>query len=231
MKKNVIPRNDSDRVLWLNSFAKSLPKYADKYNIIKAETASIVSMALFFEYWINALVIIRDYASKVTNFKNNMADGVAANIENPIAPSIPDLGQPPAIVPSGIFPFVMTLVKRIKAHKDYVSDDGQEMGIEGDEIMQEDINELKPIFTIVLVNGGFPELQWTKKFTNGVHIQVNRGNGWEFLAIDTNPNYIDTHALPPIGAGMVWQYKMIYLLNDEKVGLWSDPVSITVTGA
>jgi hypothetical protein len=231
MKKTIIPRNDPQRVLWLNAFVKGLVKYADKYNILKAEVDAAIAMALFFAYWVSTLVTIRDFASKVTNFKNNMAGGVEPNAENPTAPVLPDLGAAPPIVIAGIFPFIMTLVKRIKAHKDYVTDDGDEMGIEGDEMAMEDVNSLKPVIKIVLVNGGFPELQWTKKSTDGVLIQVNRGSGWEFLAIDTIPDYIDTHALPAIGQSAVWQYRVIYRLNDENVGQWCEPISVTVTGA
>lgn len=103
------------------------------------------------------------------------------------------------------------------------------MGIEGDEITPEDVNTLKPVLKKALVNG-FPELQWIKKGTDGIYISVHCGSGWEFLAIDTIPDYIDKHPLPAIGQSAVWQYRAIYSLEDENVGQWCDPISITVTG-
>jgi hypothetical protein len=36
--------------------------------------------------------------------------------------------------------------------------------------------------------------------------------------------------LPPQGTSATWKYKMIYLINDEPVGNWSDVVSVTVSG-
>ena len=36
--------------------------------------------------------------------------------------------------------------------------------------------------------------------------------------------------MPPAGKSEVWQYRVIYHYKDERVGQWSDVVSITVTG-
>jgi len=48
------------------------------------------------------------------------------------------------------------------------------------------------------------------------------------LTIDTTPGYTDTQPLPAIAAK--WTYTAIYRVNDEDVGQWSAPVSITVGG-
>jgi len=62
-----------------------------------------------------------------------------------------------------------------------------------------------------------------------IEIHVDRsgvGNNYSFLAIDAMPNYIDT-ALPPAPADYhIWKYKAIYRLKDERVGHWSDEVSV-----
>jgi hypothetical protein len=47
---------------------------------------------------------------------------------------------------------------------------------------------------------------------------------------DTYPNYTDTSNLPAAGTSAVWRYKAIYRYGDAQAGLWSDVVSITVTG-
>ena len=160
-----------------------------------------------------------------------MANGVDANEENPTQPTLPVFDAPPALVITGIFPFVMSIVKRIKAHKDYAVSDGQDMGIEGEEMEDVNINDLKPALKIVLINGGYPNLQWVKGITDGIAIYVDRGTGtWEFLAIDTVPNYTDTHALPAPGQSAVWKYKTIYRIDDNNVGKWSEDYSITVSG-
>ena len=231
MKKNIIPTNDPNRVLWLNAFALKLANYYIKYGISNDDFNTIQKMAPFFAYWVNLLVLMRDYISKVTTFKNEMANGVDANEENPTQPTLPVFDAPPALVITGIFPFVMSIVKRIKAHKDYAVSDGQDMGIEGEEMEDVNINDLKPALKIVLINGGYPNLQWVKGITDGIAIYVDRGTGtWEFLAIDTVPNYTDTHALPAPGQSAVWKYKTIYRIDDNNVGKWSEDYSITVSG-
>jgi len=61
-----------------------------------------------------------------------------------------------------------------------------------------------------------------------VEIEVDRGTGWVLLAIDTVPDYIDTHDLPSTPAA--WKYRAIYRLNDGRIGQWSGVEQITVGG-
>ena len=63
-------------------------------------------------------------------------------------------------------------------------------------------------------------------------IQVDRadGKGFVFLAYDTVPDYTDTAPLPAAGQSAVWKYKAIYHQGDERVGQWSEVVSIPVAG-
>jgi hypothetical protein len=51
-----------------------------------------------------------------------------------------------------------------------------------------------------------------------------------FPAIDTQPDYLDTTPLPAFGNTATWIYIMIYMIADEEVGQWSDPVIVTVVG-
>lgn len=82
----------------------------------------------------------------------------------------------------------------------------------------------------VRVAGGHVEVQWKKSGFTGVRIEVDRGNGqWTFLAIDTEPHYVDTLALAP-GTTALWKYRALYLDGDQPFGQWSDPASIAVTG-
>ena len=40
----------------------------------------------------------------------------------------------------------------------------------------------------------------------------------------------DTAAMPPAGQSALWKYKGIYLPADQRVGQWSDVVSIPLAG-
>jgi hypothetical protein len=105
-----------------------------------------------------------------------------------------------------------------------------------------DLLNLKPVFTVELESGK-PTLVWTKGATDAVKIKVKRVMGpspgppppinldeFAFLAIDTQPDYTDTTPLPPYGETATWIYVMIYMMDDEEVGQWSEPVIVTVVG-
>ena len=67
---------------------------------------------------------------------------------------------------------------------------------------------------------------------DGLELWGDRGDGkgFVFLAIDSITNYNDPAAMPPAGQSALWKYKGIYLQADQRVGQWSDIVSIPVAG-
>jgi hypothetical protein len=54
------------------------------------------------------------------------------------------------------------------------------------------------------------------------------GKGFITLAYDTTPDYLDTTVLPATSAK--WTYKAIFRVGDQRVGQWSDEVSMVVGG-
>jgi hypothetical protein len=88
----------------------------------------------------------------------------------------------------------------------------------------------KPDFFIEFSSGGHPNLRWTKGKFDGVEIWKDSGTGFVKLDRDMKPDYIDKTDLPKLGVAAVWKYKMIYLMDDEPIGNWSDVVSVTVHG-
>jgi hypothetical protein len=69
--------------------------------------------------------------------------------------------------------------------------------------------------------------QGQSAFLDMIELQVDRGDGHGFvlLAMDTTPNYTDT--LAPT-APAKWTYRGIYRVGDQRVGQWSNEVSINV---
>jgi hypothetical protein len=88
----------------------------------------------------------------------------------------------------------------------------------------------KPELTLSLVQGGQVLVGWKRQGMDALRIEVDRGQGWQFLAIDTVPDYLDTAPLPAAGQSAVWKYRAIYLLDDQPAGQWSDPASLAVMG-
>jgi len=102
---------------------------------------------------------------------------------------------------------------------------GEDLGIIGDE-QTFDPQLGKPLLALSLVNLGQVLVGWKKGDFEGVRIEVDRGAGWVFLAIDTTPDYLDTHPTP--ATATVWKYRAAYLYDDQTVGSWSDVAQITV---
>ena len=92
-----------------------------------------------------------------------------------------------------------------------------------------DPNTLKPVLDAEL-DAGQVVISWTKQGMDSLELWVDRGDGkgLVFLAVDSIPDYTDTQAMPPAGQSALWKYKGIYIQADQRVGSWSDVVSIPV---
>jgi hypothetical protein len=224
-----LPKSDEERAPWLNNFAAKLPKYATKYNITPEEVMDMQMSAPYYDVFVKYRVQSGAFQYSLTDHRDIMSEGVSNGTTlEPLQP--PMLTLPPAPQP-GIFKRVRALVSRIKSHVHYSEADGSDLGIVGAESSSTDYNNLKPVFPIRLVGGGHPELGWVRQGMTAVEIQKRVGDEpWRSLAIDTVPTYIDKEPLPPSGKSEVWEYRMIYHFKDERVGQWSDVVSVTVTG-
>ncbi len=227
-KQPFMPRDDMGKQAWLKNFAGKLGTYAAKYNITAAEVTDMQNSVTLFDYWMNYRNQQDGFLSKLTQYKNELRDGIAAGATPSVDPAPPVLAAAPAAVDPGIFSRASSLAVIIKKKSNYTEADGSDLGIIGAEDTT-DVNQLKPILNLHLINGGQPEILWKKQGTDGIEIYVDRGDGnFTFLAIDTYPNYTDTTPLPAATASAVWKYKAIYRLNDSQVGQWSDVASITV---
>ncbi|MBM6498212.1 hypothetical protein [Flavobacterium macrobrachii] len=117
--------------------------------------------------------------------------------------------------------------KRIKAHKNYTEAIGQNLGIEGTFSNRMPLENVQPILKAVM-NGGRVNLQWKKSTYDAIIIEKDTGSGFVFLDKDLRPNFVDTTPLPSGSESAVWRYRAMYMFKDEKVGSWSDVVTITV---
>ena len=75
-------------------------------------------------------------------------------------------------------------------------------------------------------NAGHPVICWVKGDAGAIEIWADKGNGFAFFTINTEPDTVDKSLLPATGG--TWKYKAIYPLHDEQVGQWSDVLSIPI---
>jgi hypothetical protein len=229
-KDYYLPETDLGKVTWLSNFAQKLPGHATALGISATTLAQVASDEENFAKMVLGIDFFAEYSKQLTAYKNQLRSGTLNN-----AP-IGDLPAPPTAITfttppvADVFGRTRRLVQTIKNNPNYTEAIGQDLGIIGSE-NEFDPNTLKPELKIETAAGGRPNIIWKKGQTEGIKIKVDRGSGtFEFLAIDTQPNYLDTHPLPPLGQTATWRYTAIYLLNDEEAGQWSDIVSVTVVG-
>jgi hypothetical protein len=222
-KSYYLPHSDQDRVVWLNNFANKFGVVAVSLGL-GADVASVNNDAAMFAYIVNRTELITAHKEQLVNFKNLLRGG-------PISPTVltvlamPVVAAPPTAVAAGIFLRLSQLVQRIKNSAGYTEALGKELGIVGAEIASFDADVMKPAIKLVIKGGRAVEVQWTKGKSDALYIETDKGNGWQFIGIDTIPHFTDS---TPITGPATWKYRAIYLVNDERVGNWSDIMSITV---
>jgi hypothetical protein len=224
-RDHYLPQDDPGKCEWLNNFAMKLPTYSAALEISAAEVASVTANNTFFSYVCDAKNQFDQFGKDWTAYKNGARNGSTLGD----TPTPPTLGAAPAMVEPNIFGRITKLVARIKKHPAYTAAMGEDLDIIGAE-QTVDLNAMKPVLKLTL-QAGHPNVGWKKQSMSALEIHVDRGTGtFQFLAVDTVPDYLDTASLPAAGASAVWKYKAIYRLNDEQVGQWSDVASVSVMG-
>ena len=225
-KTYYLPKDDAGKDGWLTNLAAQAPTYSTDLSLSIGDVASLGNDAPFYHWTILAQEQVAAYAQAWTAYKNKARNGTGPTMGTvPVPPILPPM---PTAVPPGIFGRTAALVGRMKKATGYTEVIGQTLQIIGAD-QTVDVNALKPILTVALVAGQVA-IGWTKQGMDSIEIEVDRGEGFVFLAIDTVPGYTDTAAMPAAGQSALWKYKAIYRLNDERVGQWSDVVSLPVAG-
>jgi hypothetical protein len=231
-KKFYMPNDDAGKVSLLNQATDVLQDssngLAAKYNVTAAQLTALDHGRQWVNAWTPRLGALRDYLQSATAFKNALFNGSGA-----LAAPVLAAFTAPAVDPvAGVFTLLAEIAQQIKNSPAYVVQDGELIGIEGAEIVLPPADSVSPDLSKTRpASGGFTEVVWKKGRFTAIKIMVDRhdGKGEVFLAVDTQPNYIDT-VKPAAGATAVYAYRGIYLLGDEEFGQWSQPFEITVRG-
>ena len=225
-KSYYLPSDDAGKDNWLTNLANKIPSYSAALGLSAGDVTSIQNDAAYYHWSLLAQQQIAAYAQQWTTYKNSVRNGNGASLG--LLPVAPVLGVAPTAVAPGVFGRATALVARIKVAPGYTDAIGQALQIIGAD-QTVDVTTMKPVLDVQL-DAGQVDINWTKQGMDGIEIQVDRGAGFVFLAIDTIPNYTDTQPMPAAGQSALWKYKAIYIQADQRVGQWSDVVSIPVAG-
>lgn len=169
------------------------PRYAPTLGTPPADLADVAAGTQAFNWTLGKISEIRTSTQQWTAFKNLLRDGPESLPANP--PTLPTLGAVPPNLDPGVFVRITEIVNRIKTSPAYTEAIGEDLGIVGPEHTVDLVN-IKPTLTLRL-KAGQPEIVWKKQSMTALEIHVGRGLGWQFLAVDTVPNYLDTAPQPP----------------------------------
>ncbi len=212
----------------LTKFANKLPTYASTVGVTTAEKNSAIADALFFAYVIVWMATNRDFSTASTSYKDLARVAVGSEILPAVPPTIvPD--TPPALVESGIEKRYSDLAARIKKSPNYTPAIGDALGItkSASPFVPGDG---KPILTLKLVEGGFPQIGYKKSKYQSALIQKWNGIEMALLTVSVPAKYVDKADMPPAGQTKVIRYRAIYMYKGVQTGFWSDEFTITVTG-
>jgi hypothetical protein len=218
--------SDENFSLQLSNFASKVDTYQNTFGFTDAEIASIKDDATYLQWIIGNILKITTHKKNWTAIKKMARKGTSNNATNTIF-EFPEIEKQPVFVANGIEFRFRTMVRRIKAHQNYTTAIGQNLGIEMTPVPKIDLDEAKPILKAV-TRAGKVNLDWKKGQYDGIYIEKDSGLGFVALDKDLRPNFIDESPMPPQGQSAVWKYRAMYLYQGEKVGLWSDIVTATV---
>jgi len=223
---NYLPDGDQPRKTWLDNFNLKLPTHSGTLGITVPQQDSVKDDTKMWAYILGEINTFTAEKEERVEYKNLLRNGD----ENLVLPAVPGLPLPvvaPTLVKAGIFKRIGKLVQTIKNHSNYTESIGQDLQIIGAEQVHNP-DDLKPVITGHQTVEGV-KIGWKKLFADSQDFYVDRdGNGFVYLANDTHPPYIDTATVPAGAGAKIWKYKSVYKIGDKQVGLFGDPIEVTV---
>jgi len=216
-------------------FINQLDNYLTKVQLLIAllgldalKIAVLEKDLILLKYIYAEMISFRTSAVGTTAYKNILMHGGDLG---PI-PGLPVLpsGTVPDVTSGGVIGRFRDIVQDTANSKKITQDIMSSLGILAPE-SKEDIDAAKPEFHLTYSSAGHPMIVWTKGHFDGVEIwKSTDGITFTKLDKDIRPDYIDKSDLPAATKAENWYYKLIYFMDKDQVGQWSDIQSIAVAG-
>jgi hypothetical protein len=232
MKHNsYYPTKLADQIIWVVNFNAKIASHATALGLTTAQVTAILADCAWLIYVLQSwLTAVRNWAQSCTDAANLAQTGVGGVQVLPVFP-VPAVPTGTVPVTLGALTRIFALVKQIKDSGKCTDDIATDLGITGSVVTPPDLSTVQPVIT-AKVSGSHVGLGWgwggNVAWLEACEILVDRGDGKGYvpLVTDTTPNYNDMQAFPT--AKTIWTYKAIYRDGEGQVGLWSQPVSVTV---
>ncbi|MFA6561264.1 MAG: hypothetical protein WCV00_05095 [Verrucomicrobiia bacterium] len=228
------PYRIANQIVWLENERNKLASYATALGLTTEQVTAAIADCRWLIYILQSwLPAARTWSLACTDAATmaQSGDGSALMALPVFTPPTPPTGV--VAVNTGALNRVFALVQLMKDSGGYTEAIGSDLGLVGAEQTAPDFTTLAPALKLTRAATGI-NVGWNwggyAAFLDMIEIHVDRGDGkgFDFLANDTTPGYLDTTPQPSTPAK--WKYRAIYRLDDQQVGLWSDEKSITVGG-
>jgi hypothetical protein len=227
-----VENDDQAFATQLNDFAFGLtPTYGGLLGFSAGEITAAENDAALFAYLVARQSEVQAYSQDFTGYKNLARYGNGTEVLPATIPVIAAFPAAPTVTAANIEDRFRKRAAKAKSSPNYTTNIGETLRIVAPEETFDPLTG-KPTFK-VFMDSGSPLLKWVKGKFQGVEIWAdhNDGRGWQKQERDFKSPWVDHFALPAAGQSAAWKYKMIYVLNDETTGLWSDEVTVTVYGS
>lgn len=223
-----LPETEIEVAFWLNNFEKEMNEtYGEVFDFTPERLASIRNDAVAFRNVVNTYQRLKNATTSLRVFMKTLA---SSPIQSPTGP-LPELPEPihiPTGVVAGITQRIGLYVHEIKRHPRYTQAAGHALGIIARK-KEFDPSVAKPVLS-VQVKDGFAVLKWRQSGSEGAFIYVDRrdGNGFVKLLKTVRTEWTDTTPFAEGAVKATWDYKIIYMIADEEIGDFSDPVAVNL---
>jgi len=225
-----IETSDIKFLAQLLRFLNRYPNYSAKLLVLASKIARLTKGAVYLQFIMGENNVIQGFAMGYTAYKNRVRFGSTMNGTLGAAPVMPEY---PAIMPDLCEDDIEGLFREVL--QDCVNSGNLSEEIAADlgilaPVVVEDLAGGTPILTGKLSTGGHPNLHTFIKNYDGFQVWKDTGMGYTLINVSTTANFTDSATLPAKGTGVVWKYKIIYVLKNEPIGNWSAEIAISVLG-
>ncbi len=224
----VIPRTDTGKLALLQHIDTTLSAYAAGLGFGADDLSELDRATAWLKYAVDLQSAFKAGGEATVAFKNAVRDG--APMGKATVPSFPILTPPPGEPFLDVVGYLSRLITRIRIHKNYTEAIGKALNIIPARSVAVDPATMQPVLNVDF-QGGQPRVLWSMQGMDSLELEADHGEGrFALLTIDMTPNHIDTTPLPPSGSVVLWKYRAICRVRDQRVGNWSQVLEVSVKG-
>ncbi len=233
-----LPVKESDLSAWINNFLGKLRQHGELVGfpsthlvnnlpLPTAEFSKIERICSNIVAIISGGNSLKNRASAFVDYKDNYlyGDGSALNAEIPeftFGVEAVDV----SLDPTGVLSFIRSIVKRIKAHPNYTTAIGQDLGIIGEQQTQFSVNSVRPSLALMVNEGNSVEVKFKKGKFDGILLQCKKATGDFETVGNVISSPFDDKTPSANDKPEKREYRAKYLNGNETVGQFSDVVTV-----